>query len=140
MFRALSLVNRVSYSLSSWWVPKSSDLKNILLKISQCEYTQHLRMVQTAQSLSYIQLFVTPWIAAHQASLSITNSQSLLRLMCIESVMAPNHLSSPSSPAPNPSQHQGLFQWVNSTHELTKVLEFQLQHQSFQWTPRTDLP
>ena len=39
---------------------------------------------------------------------------------------------------PNPSQNQGLFQWVNSLHELAKVLEFQLQHQSFQWTPRTD--
>ena len=33
----------------------------------------------------------------------------------------------------------GLFQWVNSSHEVAKVLEFQLQHQSFQWTPRTDL-
>ena len=42
----------------------------------------------------------------------------------------------PFSPAPT---HQGLFQWVNSSHELAKVLEFQLQHQSFQWTPRTDL-
>ena len=40
--------------------------------------------------------------------------------------------SSPSPPAPNPSQHQGLFQRVNSLHEVAKVLEFQLQHQSFQ--------
>ena len=49
----------------------------------------------------------------------------------------PSHpLSSPSPPAPNPSKHQGLFQWVNSSHEVAKVLEFQLQHQS-QWTPRT---
>ena len=48
----------------------------------------------------------------------------------------PSHpLSSPSPPAPNPSQHHGLFQWVNSSHEVAKVLEFQLQHQSFQWTP-----
>ena len=46
----------------------------------------------------------------------------------------------PSPPAPNPSQHQGLFQWVNSSHEVAKVLAFQLQHQSFQWTPRADLP
>ena len=46
----------------------------------------------------------------------------------------PSHpLSSPSPPAPNPSQHQGLFQWVNSLHEVAKVLEFQLQHQFFQW-------
>ena len=52
----------------------------------------------------------------------------------------PSHpLSSPSPPAPNPSQHQGLFLWVNSLHEVTKVLEFQLHHQSFQLTPRTDL-
>ena len=41
-------------------------------------------------------------------------------------------LSSPSPPAPNPSQHQGLFQRVNSCNEVAKVLEFQLQHQSFQ--------
>ena len=54
--------------------------------------------------------------------------------------MQPSHpLSSPSPPAPNSSQHQGLFQWVSSLHEVAKVLEFQLQHQSFQWTPRTDL-
>ena len=52
----------------------------------------------------------------------------------------PSHpLSSPSPLAPNPSQHQGLFQWVNSLQEVSKVLEFQLQHQSLQWTPRTDL-
>ena len=48
-------------------------------------------------------------------------------------------LSSPSPPAPNPSQHQGLFQWVSSSHQVAKVLEFQLQHQSFQWTPGTYL-
>ena len=58
----------------------------------------------------------------------------------VSDVIQPSHpLSSPSPPAPNPSQHQGLFQWVNSSHEVAKVLEFQLQHQSFQWTPRTDL-
>ena len=46
----------------------------------------------SVQSLSRVQLFVTPWTAAHQASLSITNSQSLLKLMCIESVMPSNRL------------------------------------------------
>jgi len=52
----------------------------------------------------------------------------------------PSHpLSSPSPPAFNLSQHQGLFKWVSSSHQVAKVLEFQLQHQSFQWTPRTDL-
>ena len=58
----------------------------------------------------------------------------------VSDAIQPSHpLSSPSPPAPNPSQHKGLFQWVNSSHELAKVLEFQLQHQSFQWTPRTCL-
>ena len=52
----------------------------------------------------------------------------------------PSHpLSSPSPPALNLSQHQSLFKWVSSSHQVVKVLEFQLQHQSFQWTPRTDL-
>ena len=52
----------------------------------------------------------------------------------------PSHpLLSPSPPALNLSQHQGLFKWVSASHEVAKVLEFQLQHQSFQWTPRTDL-
>ena len=46
----------------------------------------------SVQSLSHVQLFATPWTAAHQASLSITNSQSLLRLMSIELVMPSNHL------------------------------------------------
>ena len=58
----------------------------------------------------------------------------------VSDAIQPSHpLSSPSPPAPNPSQHQGLLQWVNSSHEVAKVLAFQLQHQSFQWTPRTDL-
>ena len=52
----------------------------------------------------------------------------------------PSHpLLSPVSPAPNPSQHQSLFQWVNSSHEVARVLEFNLSHQSFQRTPRADL-
>ena len=52
----------------------------------------------------------------------------------------PSHpLSSPSPPALNLSQHQGPFQWVSFSHQVAKVLEFQLQHQSLQWTPRTDL-
>ena len=46
----------------------------------------------SVQSLSHVRLFATPWTAAHQASLSITNSQSLLKLMSIESVMPSNHL------------------------------------------------
>ena len=48
--------------------------------------------VSIVQLLSYVRLFATPWSAAHQSSLSITNSQSLLKLICIKSVMPSNHL------------------------------------------------
>ena len=55
-------------------------------------------------------------------------------------VIQPHHpLSFLSPPTFNLSQHQGLFQWVSYSHQVAKVLEFQLQHQSFQWTPRTNL-
>ena len=58
----------------------------------------------------------------------------------ISDAIQPSHpLSFPSPPAPNPFQHQRLFQWVNSLHEVAKVLEFQLQHHSFQSNPRADL-
>ena len=58
----------------------------------------------------------------------------------IHDAIQPSHpQSSPSPPAPNPSQHQSLFQKVNSSHEVAKVLEFQLQHHSFQRNPKADL-
>ena len=54
-------------------------------------------------------------------------------------VIQPSHpLLSPSPPAFNLSQHQGLFKWVSSSHQVAKVLELQLQHQCFQWIFRTD--
>ena len=57
----------------------------------------------------------------------------------VSGVIQPSHpLSSPSPPAFTLSQHQGLFQWVSSSHQVAKVLEFQLQHQSFQWIFRVD--
>ena len=162
-------------------------------------------MLQSVQSFSHAWLFATPWTAACQASLSITNSQSLLKLTSIESVMISNHLIlcrpllpspslfpyttlfrsvtqscptlcdpmdcgmpgfpvyhqlpeltqthvhwvgdtiqpsrprlPPSLPAFNLTQHQGLFKWVRSPHQVAKVLELQFQHQSCQWIFRID--
>ena len=71
-----------------------------------------LKDPQVSSIAQSCQLFVTPWTAAYQASLSITNSWSLLKLMSDESVMPSNHvilLLSPSPPEFNLSQHQGLF-------------------------------
>ena len=55
-----------------------------------------------------------------------------------DAIQSSHPLSFPSLPALNLSQHQGLFKWVSSWHQVAKVLEFQLQHQSFQWIFRTD--
>ena len=77
-----------------------------------------------------------PGLPVHHQLLEFTQTQ----VHQVGDAIQPSHpLLSPSPPAPNPSQHQCLFQWVNSSHEVAKVLEFQLQHQSFQWTSRTDL-
>ena len=104
------------------WTPSPPSLESTDEK--EKGKTSSADQIRSDQSLSHVRLFVTPWTAARQASLSITNSWSSLRLMFIESVMP--SMSSPSPLAPNPSQHQSLFQWVNSSHEVAKVLEFQL--------------
>ena len=77
---------------------------------------------------SCVWLFATPWSVACQASLSFTVSHSLLKLTShwVGDAIQPSHpLSSPSPPASTPTQPQSRFQWVNSLHEMAKVLEFQ---------------
>ena len=91
--------------------------------------------ISSVQSFSRVQLFETPWTAAHQASLSITNSQSLLKLMSIESVMQSNHLILCRPLLLSPSIFTSIRVFSNESalrHQVAKVLEFQLQHQSFQ--------
>ena len=76
----------------------------------------------------------TPGLSVHHQLPEFTQTH----VHWVGDAIQPSHpLSSPSPPAPNPSQHQSLFQWINSSHEVAKVLEF--QHHSFQRTPRTDL-
>ena len=95
----------------------------------------------SVQSLKSCPTLCDPWITARQASLSITISQSSLRLTSIESVMPSSHftLCRPLLLLPPTPPSMSLFQWVNSSHEVAKVLEFQLQHHSLQRNPRTDL-
>ena len=92
----------------------------------------------SVQSLSRVRLFMTPWIGARQASLHHQLPEfTQTHVHQVNDAIQPSHpLSSPSSPsAPNPSQHQSFFQWVNSSHQEAKVLEFQLQHHPFQESP-----
>ena len=108
---------RYSSSFCSW---KAESLYMLISPVS-------------GQSLSNVQFFVTLWTAAHQTSLSFTISWSLLKL--IESMMPSNHLILYHLLLllPSVSQHQDLFRWISFSHQMAKVLEFQLQHQSFQW-------
>ena len=77
----------------------------------------------------------TPGLPVHHQLSEITQTH----VHQVSDAIQPSHpLPSPSPPTPNSSQHQSLFQWVNSSHEVAKVLEFQLQHQSFQRILRTD--
>ena len=125
----------ISYSKGSSWHREWTQ-------VSCISWIGRLILYCIVQLLSWVQLFATSWTAAHQASLSFTNSRSLLSSCpsswwCHPTISS--SVTSPSPPAPSPSQHQGLYQWNNTLPEVAKVLEFQLQHQSFQWTPRTDL-
>ena len=89
--------------------------------------------ISSVQSFSCVRLFATLRTAACQASLSITNCESSLKLMSIEhdAIQQSHPLSFPSFPAFNLSQHQGLLKWDSSSHQVAKELELQLQHQSF---------
>ena len=100
-------------------------------------YNDH---IQSVQSLSHVWLFATPWTADARLPcpppfLEFTQTH----VHWVGDAIQPSHpLLSPSPPVLNLSQHQGLFQWVSSSHQVAKLLELQLQHQFFQWIFRTD--
>ena len=97
---------------------------------------RELSLFSVVHLLSCVWLFTTLWTLAHQASLSFTLSLAEFAYTFVHWVDNPiqqsHPLSSPSPPALNLSQHQGLFPWVGSSHQVSKLLELWLQHQSFQ--------
>ena len=105
---------------------QSLSSKQWLTCIEQYQPSSNQNQFSSVQSLSRVRLFATLWIAARQASLSITNSRSSLRLMSIESVMPSSHLILCYPLLLLPPIPPSLFQWVNTSHEVAKVLEFQL--------------
>ena len=78
----------------------------------------------------------TPGLSVHQKLTEFTQTHVH---WVSDAIQSPYPISLPSPPALSLSWHQGLFKWLSSSRQVAKVLEFQLQHQSFQWTPRTDL-
>ena len=105
----------------------------------KCLYQWQLSLLlfSSVQLLNPVRLFATPWtgmpgLPVHHQLPELTQT----RIHWVSDDIQPSHpLSSPSPPAFNPSQHQGVFKWASSSHQVAKILEFQLQHQSFQWHP-----
>ena len=137
---AITIIIRVTCLLELWFsqgicpVVGLLDHMVVLLLVSF--------QFSSVQSLSHVRLLATPWTAA-RPGLPVHHQfpeSTQTHVHRVGDDIQPSHpLSSPSPPALNLSQHQGLFQWVSSSHQVAKVLEFQLQHESFQWTPRTDI-
>ena len=96
------------------------------------------RKLSSVQSLNHVWRFAVPWTAAHQASLSIINSQSLLKLMSIKLVMPSNHLILCRPLLLLPSIFPSIRVFSNESVLCIRWPKFQLQHQSFQWIFRTD--
>ena len=97
---------------------------------------------QSVQLLSRVWLcdpmdYSTPGFPVHHQLLEV--AQTHVHWVS-DAIQASHPLSSPYPPAFNLSQHQHLFQWVGSLHQVAKVLELQLQHQSFQWIFKVDFP
>ena len=122
-------------SILAWNSRERGDWQPAIHGITNCWIGLFSSVAQSCPTLCDPMNHSTPGLPVHQLPES---TQTHVRQ--VGDAIQPSHpLSSPSPPAPNPSQDQDLFQWVNSSYEVAKVLEFQLQHQSFKWTPRTDL-
>ena len=101
--------------------PKGTFSKLVMFQIRS--------VAQSCPTLCHPMNHSTPGLPVHHQLPEFTETH----VHWVDDAIQPSHpLSSPSPFAPNPSQHQSLFQWVNSSHEVAKVLEFQLQHHSFQ--------
>ena len=112
-------------SLVKWWISMSN--KGLFIQFSS--------VAQSYLTLCDPIGCITPGHLVHHQLLEFIQTH----VHWVGDAIQPSHpLLSPSPPALNPSQHQGLFQWVSSSHQVAKVLEFQLQHQSFQWIFRND--
>ena len=116
--------------------PRSPQLEKALAQQWRPSSVQFSSVAQSCPTLWDPMACSTPGLPVHHQLPEFTQT----RIHWVSDAIQPSHpLSPPSPPAFNLSQHQGLFKWVSSLHQVAKVLEFQLQHQSFQWTLRADL-
>ena len=124
-----------------WWYEPWERYANGISQSKMYNYSMIPLIFSSVQSLSCVWLCdpmncSMPGLPVHHQLPESTQTH----VHWVSDAIQPSYpLSSLSPPALNLSQHQGLSQWVSSLHQVTKVLEFQLQDQSFQWTPRTDI-
>ena len=138
------------FSRQEWWsglpFPPPGDLSNLGIQprspslqadsLPKQTFNLSVQLSSVAQScltLRHPMNCSTPGLQVHHQLPEFTQTH----VHQVGNAIQPSHpLSSPYPPALSLSQYQGLFKWVSSSHQVAKVLEFQLQHQSFQWTPR----
>ena len=118
------VLNKGSFSQSTEW---------LILNFCSVQFSS---VAQLCLTLCNPMDHSTPGLLVHHQIPEFTQ----IHVHQVSDAIQPSHpLLSSSPPAFNLSQHQGLFQWVSSLHQVANVLGFQLQHQPFQWTLRTDL-
>ena len=143
--RTLSHLTKLSFSEIFlqwfWFCPFAKDNHSNIFKLSLMSFADHTSIQFSSVVQSYLTLCdlmscSTPGLPVQHQLLEPTQTHVH---WVSDAIQLSYPLSSPSPPAFNLSQHLGLFKWVSSPHQVAKVLEFQLQHESFQWTPRADL-
>ena len=136
--RALSPASQPR-SLASWGgTPKAWCFEGHwgLITGAPQDWGEQTPLFVVVQLLSRVWLFVTPWTVFPVFHYLPEFAQ--VHVHWVSDAIQPSHSLSPSFPALNVSQHQSLFQWVGTSHQVAEVLELQLKHQSFQWIFRVD--
>ena len=139
-------VECISKQNRQWSLPHVSYILYVMIEQQIHKYNKEVSpLVYSVQLSSITQLCLTvfdamdcstPGFPVHHQLPELTQTH----VHWVDDAIQPSHpLWSPFPPTFNLSQHRDLFKWVSSSHQVAKVLEFQIQHHSFHWTPRTDL-
>ena len=139
IFISLKAFTKIMHYIITWsrcaWLSSTCIFKSMSLRSLTSDVFNLSSVAQSCLNLCDPMDSSTPGLPVHYQLPEFTQTH----IHWVGDAIQWSHpLLSPSALAFNCSQHQGLFQWVSSSHQVAKVLEFQLQHQSFQWIFRTD--
>ena len=130
------LFNNFFFSPKNHIRPRKEGINLLVgLRLKPWKFSQFISVAQLCLTLCDPMDCSTPGLPVHHQLAEFTQTH----VHRVGDAIQPSHpLLSPYHTAFNLSQHQGLFKWVSFVHQVAKVLEFQLQRQSFQWIFRTD--